>query len=81
MCLQPILDKVCTRLQPWIAGWIISTSRLVLIKSVLTSIPVYHSIAMNLPVWLIQAFQKRIRAFFWKGTDVVSGGHCMVAWD
>ena len=55
--------------------------RLVLVKSVLTSIPVYHSIAMQLPVWLIDGFEKRIRVFFWKATDVVSGGYCLVAWE
>ena len=32
-------------------------------------------------MWLIDGFEKRIRAFFWKGTDVVSGGHCLVAWE
>ncbi|XP_044346090.1 uncharacterized protein [Triticum aestivum] len=36
---------------------------------------------MQLPMWLIDGFEKRICAFFWKATDVVSGGHCLVAWE
>ena len=52
-----------------------------LIKSVITSIPIYLSIALELPAWLLELLEKRIRAFFWKGTDAIQGGHCLVAWD
>ncbi|KAM0849346.1 hypothetical protein ACQ4PT_053786 [Festuca glaucescens] len=79
--LQPIVDTICRRLAPGNAAFYTSAGRLVLIKSVITSIPIYLSIAMELPAWLLQFLEKRIRAFFWKGSEAVSGGHCLVAWD
>jgi hypothetical protein len=48
---------------------------------VITFIPIYLSIAMDLPAWLLQFLEKRIHAFFRKGSEAVSGGHCLVAWD
>lgn len=51
-----------------------------LIKSIITSIPIYLSIAMELPQWLLDFIDKRIRAFFWKGLESVHGGQCLVAW-
>lgn len=80
-CLQPLADKVFRKLPPSIAGMTTTVGRLVLIKSVLTSVPVYHAIAMQLPVWLLQAFDKCIRTFFWKGINTIKGGHCPVAWE
>ena len=78
---QPIVDTICRRLSPLMAGFYTSAGRLVLIKSVVTSIPIYTSIAMELPAWLLQFLDKRIRAFFPKGSEVVKGGQCLVAWD
>jgi hypothetical protein len=79
--LQPIVNTICHRLAPGNATFYTFAGRLVLIKSVITSIPIYLSIAMELPAWLLQFLEKRIRAFFWKGSEAVSGGHCLVAWD
>ncbi|KAM0909610.1 hypothetical protein ACQ4PT_014711 [Festuca glaucescens] len=79
--LQPIVDTIYRRLAPGNAAFYTSAGRLVLIKSVITSIPIYLSIAMELPAWLLQFLEKRICAFFWKGSEAVSGGHCLVTWD
>jgi hypothetical protein len=62
--LQPIVDTICHQLAPGKAAFYTSVGRLVLIKSVITSIPIYLSIAMELPAWLLQFLEKRIRAFF-----------------
>jgi len=35
---------------------------------------------VELSPWAIQAIDKLRRAFLWKGTASVHGGHCMVAW-
>jgi hypothetical protein len=48
---------------------------------VITSIPIYLSIAMELPAWLLQFLEKHNPAFFWKGSEAVSGGHCLVVCD
>src|SRR4051794_9816266 len=75
---QPLIDNVCHRLAPAMASFYTSAGRLVLVKFVVTSIPIYLTIAMKLPEWLLQFFEKRICAFFWKGFEAVSGGNCLV---
>ena len=65
--LQPTVDKVCRRLAPGLACFYTMAGRLVLIKSVITSIPIYLSIAISLPPWLLTFLEKRIPAFFLEG--------------
>lgn len=55
--------------------------RLRLIKSVLTALPVHFMSVLILPRWAIKDFNKKCRAFLWKGQEEVNGGHCLVAWD
>jgi hypothetical protein len=33
-----------------------------------------------LPVGVVEAFDKRRRAFLWTGEETCTGGHCKVAW-
>ena len=56
------------------------SSRLALTKSTLTAIPIYTAISLCLLPWAISALNKLMKAFVWKGTNVVKGGHCLVAW-
>lgn len=51
-----------------------------LIKSVITAMPIYHLMALEPPVWVLKQIDKRRRAFLWKGAELVSGGDCKVAW-
>lgn len=77
---QPLIDKVANRLQAWQAGMMSQGGRLVLVRAVLTSIPVYSFMAFDPPLAVIKEIDKRRRAFLWKGTENVSGGYCLVAW-
>ena len=79
--LQPVLDKIINRCPTWKANLMAKQGRLILIKTVLVSIPVHHSIALELPDWFLKAYEQRLRAFFWQGSEKVHGGHCMVAWE
>jgi hypothetical protein len=36
--------------------------------------------AISIAPWAIKAVEMLIRGFLWCGTEVASGGHCMVAW-
>ncbi|CAL4994550.1 unnamed protein product [Urochloa decumbens] len=54
--------------------------RLVLTKVTLTSMVIYPAIALSLSPWAIRIIDRLRKAFLWKGTEVVSGGHCLVAW-
>ncbi|KAM0829316.1 hypothetical protein ACQ4PT_066957 [Festuca glaucescens] len=68
--LQPIVDTICHRLAPGNAAFYTSAGHLVLIKSVITSIPIYLSIAMELTAWLLQFLEKLLQ-FFLEG---IGGG-------
>ena len=79
--LQPVLDKIINRCPTWKANLMAKQGRLILIKTVKVSIPVHHSIALELPDWFLKAYEQRLRAFFWQGSEKVHGGQCMVAWE
>lgn len=78
--IQPVIDKVADRLPTWKSGLLNSGGRLTLTKVTLNAIPIYISIALIMPPWAIKAMEKLMRAFLWCGSDVVSGGRCLVAW-
>ena len=55
--------------------------RVVLVRFVLTAIPVYLLVAIKVPKWFIQAIDKIRRNFLWKGRKEINGGSCLVAWE
>jgi hypothetical protein len=77
---QPFVDKVADRLPTWKAKLLTRTGRLVLTKVTLTSLVIYPALALELSPWAIRSIDKLRRASLWRGSEVVSGGHCLVAW-
>jgi hypothetical protein len=75
------VDKIANRLPSWKAPFLNLAGRTALVRFVLSAIPVYLFIAMNVPKWVISATNKIRRGFLWKGRKDVKGGHCLVAWD
>jgi hypothetical protein len=53
--------------------------RLALIKSTLSTMPIYISICLGLPGWVHKAITKIIKAFLWTGTNVVQSGKRLLA--
>jgi hypothetical protein len=78
--LQPLVDKIVTGLPSWKAGLLTKAGRTILVKFKLSAIPVHTALAISLPPWVIHCIDKWRRAFLWKGSDKVSGGHCLLAW-
>jgi hypothetical protein len=68
-----------------LAGWWASLlnhqGRLVLVNSVLDSLPVYAMGAMQHPQGVIDALDAPRRAFLWAGGEHVTGAQCLVSWE
>jgi hypothetical protein len=79
--LQPLVEKVVDRLPIWKGHLLHQSGRLVLIKTMLSAIPIYTLISVALPPWLYKALRRIMTAFLWTGSDMVQRGKCLVAWD
>jgi hypothetical protein len=79
--LLPLIDKVADYLPGWKAYLMNRAGRLVMVKVVLTAVPIYHLITLDLPKWFFKAIDKRRHGFLWKGHDKVNGCNCLVAWE
>ena len=55
--------------------------RTVLVRFVLTAIPINLLVALKVPKWFIRAVDKIRRSFLWKGRKEINGGCCLVAWE
>jgi hypothetical protein len=56
------------------------SGRLTLIKTTLSTVPIYTFVSLGLPQWLQKALQKVMKAFLWTGNEEVRNGKCLVAW-
>ncbi|XP_071704229.1 uncharacterized protein [Rutidosis leptorrhynchoides] len=74
---QPIFDKFKLRLSDWKAKTISFGGRLTLVKSVLSSLPLYYFSLFKAPVRVLNDLEGLRRNFFWGG----SMDHKKMAWD
>ncbi|KAJ4786479.1 RNA-directed DNA polymerase (reverse transcriptase)-related family protein [Rhynchospora pubera] len=64
-----LLEKMKTKLTGWRSNMLTHAGRLVLLKSVLLSLPVYYMSMENIPKGLIKQMESLIAKFFWGKTD------------
>ena len=74
-------EKIANKLPGWKASLLNLAGRTVLVRFVLTAIPIYLLVALKVPEWFIQAIDKIRRSFLWKGRKEINGGCCLVAWE
>jgi hypothetical protein len=79
--LHPLLDRVVEKLLVWKGRLMHHSGQLALVKFALMAIPIYTSIRVGLPTWLLQALQGIMKVFLWTRTDTVQHGKCLVAWN
>ena len=75
---QGLLDKIAKKLAAWKARWITLAGRTVLVRFVLSAMPIFQLISVKQPKWFIKQIDKMRRAFLWVGSDAVSGGKCLI---
>lgn len=64
----PLIQRMNKRLGGWAAKHLTIAGRIVLINSVLSSLPTYFMSCLKLPVWVIKDIDKIRRTFLWHGT-------------
>lgn len=63
---QYLISKIKSRLQGWKASCMSQAARLILIKHVLSSIPIYATMVYKLPKSILKEIEKAMRNFLWR---------------
>lgn len=63
----PLIQRMNKRLSGWEAKHLSIASRIVLINSMLSSLPTYFMSCLKLPEWVIKDIDKIRRSFLWHG--------------
>lgn len=78
--LQYIHDRAKARVSGWQGRLLNVAGRRELVRSVLSSLPVYALTALKLPKNFLKELDKLRRRFLWAGDKELTGGKCKVAW-
>jgi hypothetical protein len=70
------------RLLGWKRNFMAYSGRELLVRSVLSAMPIHLITTVKPPKWFISRINKFRRGFLWRGKDLdqVRGGHCLVNW-
>lgn len=67
--LQPLVDPVANKWAISKSSLLFQTDRLTLIKTVLTTLTIYHMSSLHIPPWVFKAITKICLSFFWRGSE------------
>jgi hypothetical protein len=79
--LQPIIQRIDSRLPGWMPRMLGAGSRIQLINSVLSAIPNYFMACIKWDKTSTDAIDKLTRGFLWKNRRDILGGHCLLSWE
>lgn len=76
-----VISKVQNRIDGgWQAKLLSRTGRLILVKAVLTNLPLHFLAVFQTPKWVVKRIEALRRDFFWKDGLTSPGKGCLVAW-
>ncbi len=75
-----IINKIKKRIDGWQAKLLSQGGRLILVNSVLSSLPLYFFSVFRALKWVIRRIDSLRRSFFWKGRSTIFGKQCLVSW-
>jgi hypothetical protein len=76
-----LLDKLRNRISSWGANWLSLAGRIVLIKSVLASVPIYQNSLLLAPGSIINQLEALQRRFLWEGGKQTNKRAHLISWD
>jgi hypothetical protein len=76
--LQPFIDNAIARLNPWKGRFLNRAGCTALVKSVLSSMPIFLLTTLKADKDILKAFAKINRGMLWACKEVVSGGKCKI---
>lgn len=79
--MQPLICRNDKYLSGWVGSLLNPTGCTALLKSTLSSLPIYAMCSLALPKGTFEAMEQIDRAFLWTGSEKCTGGHCKIAWD
>ena len=79
---QPVIGKLGARLAAWRGKHFTRAGRVLLCRSVLSAMVIYHLPVFRLPKWVIRRIEKIQRGFLWMKPGVAPGArpHPLVNW-
>ena len=66
---DPIVNRIKTRLLGWNSRFLSFSGRLILLKAVLTSLPIYALSFFKAPPGIISSIESLLNKFFWGGSE------------
>ena len=67
--IQPIVDKLMNRVAGWKGKLLSSAGKLILLRSCLSSIPIYLLSVIKFPKWAIENINSHMANFLWSDQD------------
>jgi hypothetical protein len=78
---QQILEKISKKITNWGTQWLNPTAWVILIKVVLSTLPIYQSSSLLAPKCIANQMAKRIHTFLWKGGKTAQKKFHLVNWN
>eukprot|EP00253_Pinus_taeda_P021309 PITA_21309 len=75
------VEKFKSKLQAWGANWLNMAGKTILIKAVLSSLPLFQFFVILAPKGIIQKMEQYIRHFFWKGGKQNERRFQLIKWE